>query len=150
MNEPPPIIIDTRERKAYSFSGFSAYVASLHTGDYSLEGHTEKVCVERKSATDAYGCVGTNRKRFGDCLKRLGEIERPCIVVECSLQEFCNPPPRTRITPAQAVGSYISWSCQYRIPVFFCGSREYAERVTLRWLMAYWKHVVKGGATCNH
>jgi hypothetical protein len=44
-----------------------------------------------------------------------------------------------------AVGSYISWACLYRIPVFWCDSRDYAERVCLRYLMAYLKHVVGGG-----
>lgn len=39
-----------------------------------------------------------------------------------------------------AVGSYISWSVQYRIPVFWCDTREYAERVTVRFLAGWMKH----------
>ncbi len=42
-----------------------------------------------------------------------------------------------------AVGSYISWSCKYRIPVFWCHNKLYAERITVRFLMAYLKHVAK-------
>lgn len=141
----PVILVDSREQLPYEFGGANTVVRKLYAGDYSLEGYSECVAVERKTLQDAYGCVGGSRSRFTCCLERLGQIQRPCVVIESTLAEFCNPPPRTRITPAQAVGSYISWSCQYRIPVFWCGTRAHAERVTLRFLMAYWKHVVNGG-----
>jgi DNA excision repair protein ERCC-4 len=140
----PPIIIDTREQLPYEFSGYKTKRAALETGDYVLEGFPE-CAVERKGKTDAWGCVGGSRRRFEDCLQRLAELERPAIVIECSLDDFATPPSRTRLTAAQAVGSYISWSAQYRIPVFFCTNRAYAERVTLRFLAAFYKHMVLEG-----
>jgi ERCC4-type nuclease len=145
-SEIPAIVIDTREQLAYGFDGFFTERRKLDTGDYSLVGYENRVAVERKSKADAYGCVGAGRDRFERCLRRLGEIERPAVVIEADLADFAVPPPRTRITAAQAVGSYVSWSCTYRIPIFFCGTRAYSERVTLRWLMAFLKHVAGGGA----
>ena len=45
------------------------------------------------------------------------------------------------VSPMAALGSYISWSAQYGIPVFFTGTREFAERTTFRFLAAYLKHM---------
>ena len=139
---PPPIIIDTREQLPYEFLGIaSVQRGTLATGDYSLSQHEQSVCVERKSKSDAWGCVGGGRQRFTACLARLGAIGSPAIVIEASLDEFARPPARTRLTAAQAVGAYISWSQEFRIPIFFCPSRAYAERVCLRWLLSYWRHL---------
>lgn len=140
-NNWPRIVIDSRERHPYEFIGFPTVVKKLDTGDYSLEGFEHRVVCERKEKSDGFSCVGSSRKRFVNCLQRLGDIERGCIVIESSLADFAIPPPYTRVSGAQAVGSFISWSCRHRIPVFWCGSRAAAERVTLRWLAAYLKHV---------
>ena len=141
----PTIVIDTREQRPYTFDGVPTVRRALATGDYSVEGLESRVAVERKSKADAYQCCGgkkgANRIRFVACLERLAEIDRPAIVIECSFREFCRPPRRTRITPSQAVGSYLSWSAKYRLPIFWCPDRSYAERVTLRWLVAFVKHV---------
>ena len=139
--ELPTIIIDTREQDPFPLVGYETQVATLKTGDYSLIGFEDRVAVERKSKSDAYGCVGTGRKRFTDCLERLATLDRAAIVIERSIEDFDqNPPARTRIDSRMAVGSYISWACKYRIPVFWCSNRAYAERVTVRFLAAYIKH----------
>ncbi len=135
------IVVDTREQTPLDFGPLVAVTrATLPTGDYSIQGYESEVAVERKSKSDAYGCVGAGRARFERCLLRLGAMRRGAIVIETSLKRFTTPPGRSAISPQQAVGSYISWSCQHRLPVFWCGSREYAARVTLRYLMAYVKH----------
>jgi ERCC4-type nuclease len=138
--EQPAIIIDTREQDPWPFAGLPQRIATLATGDYSLAGFESRVAVERKSKEDAYGCVGAGRRRFTDCLGRLAQLDRAAVVIECSLAAFSIPPARTRIDARMAVGSYISWSCTYRIPVFWCENRDYAERVALRFLMAFVKH----------
>jgi len=99
------------------------------------------VAVERKSKEDAWGCVGAGRKRFEACMGRLGAMESALVVIECGLPEFQVRPPHVKfVTAGTAVGSYISWMCQYRVPVVWCGGREYAERVTVRFLGAFLKH----------
>ena len=136
------IIVDTREQTPWPLTGFDTRRGTLHAGDYSLEGYENSVAVERKSKEDAWGCVGAGRERFTRCLERLAGLDRACVVIEASLSEFqVRPRYVKRVTPATAVGSYISWSCQYRIPVFWCDNRQYAERVAVRFLGAYIKHV---------
>ena len=141
MADEPVIVIDTREQLPYTFDGMQTVRLKLDAGDYSLLGHQSHVAVERKSKADAYGCVGGGRKRFERALARLAEVSRPAIVIECSLMDFTVPPPRTRINAAQAVGSYIKWACIYRIPIFWCDDRAQSERVTVRFLLAYLKHL---------
>lgn len=136
----PPIVIDNREQLPFTFNGYETIKGTLRTGDYSLVGFEDRVAVERKSKEDAYGCVGASRVRFVDCLQRLAELDRAAIVIECGLREFSTPPSRTRIDQRMAIGSFISWSCNYRIPVFWCDNRAYAERVTVRFLAAYVKY----------
>jgi ERCC4-type nuclease len=145
MKSPPPtILIDTREQVPFALSGYTTRTVTLRTGDYSIDGYEDKVAVERKSKEDAYGCVGTGRKRFTDCLERLAALDRAAIVIERSIEDFDqSPPARTKIDSRMAIGSYISWSCKYRIPVFWCHNKLYAERITVRFLMAYLKHVAK-------
>jgi DNA excision repair protein ERCC-4 len=88
--------------------------------------------------------VGASRERFEACLERLSALERACVVIECGLAEFAKPPARTRIDARMAVGSYISWMVQYRVPVVWCDDRTLAERFIVRFLAAYHKHVAKG------
>ena len=146
------IIVDSREQNAWPLIGFETERKKLETGDYSISGYEGRVAVERKSKEDAWGCCGGNRRRFVDCLQRLAGLDRACVVIECGLTEFAVRPPYVkRLTAATAVGSFISWSVIYRIPVFWCDNRKYAERVAVRFLAAYLKHVaneaVKIGGT---
>lgn len=136
----PRIVIDTREQTPFPLVEYQTVVKGIRTGDYSLEGFENHVAVERKSKQDAYGCVGSSRGRFELCLERLSELDRACVVIECGLADFAIPPARTKVDARMAVGSYISWSVKYRIPVFWCDTREYAERVTVRFLAGWMKH----------
>jgi ERCC4-type nuclease len=143
----PDIAIDTREQLRYQFDGYTSYRTTLVTGDYSLRGFENVLAVERKNHADAWAMLTDSRKRFERCLERMAVLDRAAIVIESSLAEFCIPPPQVkRVNAATAVGSYLSWSCKYRIPVYWAESRQWGERVTLRFLAAYYKHCAGGVA----
>lgn len=145
----PTIICDTREQIPYLFDGYSWRRATLKTGDYSLEGFEDRLAVERKNKLDAWAMLSNERKRFERCLERLALLDRAAIIVECSMLEFCQPPPNVfRVNAATAMGSYISWSIKYRIPVFFAENRQWGERTTLRVLAAFYKHCAESDR-CN-
>lgn len=150
--EPPPFVLvyDTREQLPFALTGFAAMKETLDAGDYSILGYEDRVAVERKSYLDAWGSMSTGRARFERCVKRLAALDRAAIVIECSLTQLATQPGRIeRTTPASVVGGLISWSAQYALPVFFCDTREQAERVTIRFLASWFKHrsglFVKGG-----
>lgn len=142
----PPFVlaVDTREQEPFTLVGFATIRKTLGAGDYSIVGYETKVAVERKSYMDAWGSMSTGRARFERCVKRLAELDRAAIVVECGLDKLSHQPSYIqRTSPASVIGGLISWSVQYRLPVFFCPDRDYAERVTVRFLSAYFKH--RGG-----
>lgn len=139
---PFVIAIDTREQAPFPLLGFATMRKTLKTGDYSIIGMETKVAVERKSYTDAWGSMSEGRARFERCVRRLADLDRAAIVIECGVRELATQPSYIqRVTPASVVGGLISWSCQYRIPVFFADDRAHAERITVRFLAAYWKHL---------
>ena len=48
------IIIDTREQKPWEFPGHTTAVQKLDTGDYSVEGLEDILCIERKQNTSEF------------------------------------------------------------------------------------------------
>ena len=141
-NAPFVIAVDSREQAPFPLLGFATMRKTLKTGDYSIIGYEDRLAVERKSYTDAWGSMAQGRSRFERCVKRLAGLDRAAIVIECSVKELAKQPSYIeRVQPASVVGGLISWSCQYRIPVFFADDRAHAERVTVRFLAAYWKHL---------
>lgn len=141
-NAPFVFAVDTREQAPFDLLGFATMRKTLATGDYSIVGLEDRVAVERKSYADAWGSMSAGRARFERCVKRLAELDRAAIVIECTVRELAVQPPRIeRVTPASVVGGLISWSAQYRLPIFFCDDKAHAERVTIRFLASYWKHM---------
>ena len=139
---PFVIAVDTREQLPLSFPGFATMRKTLPTGDYSMQGFEDRIAIERKSKSDAWSCVADGRARFERCMARLGQLHRAAVIIECSLTEFQVPPDRVqRVTPATAVGSYLSWMVQYRVPVVWCDNRDFAARVAVRILASYYKHL---------
>jgi len=140
---PFTVRIDNREQLPFTFAGLATEWGTLASGDYSLVGYETRVAVERKSKADIWMCCASERPRFERCLERLAVLERACVVIECDLRELSiRPEYIQRVSPATVVGSCISWSCRYRLPFYWCDSRSYAERVTVRFLAAFLKHVV--------
>lgn len=144
--EPPfRVIIDSREQAPLEFPGIETVRGTLKTGDYSVEvagvSWANRVAIERKSYSDMWGSMSTDRRRFERCIQRLAQLDHAAIVIECSLTELAVQPSRIqRCTPASVIGGLISWSVQYRIPVWFADNRTFAARIVIRILSSYWKH----------
>jgi ERCC4-type nuclease len=132
------VVIDSREQQPYRFPG--AVVKGLPTGDYSILGLENRVAIERKSKTDAYGSLGSGRVRFEKELQRLSKLDYAAIVIESTLAEFLEAPAFSQMNPKAAVNSIIAWSVKYRVCVFFAGERCLAETLTLRLLEKFWKY----------
>ena len=138
---PFVIAVDTREQTPLSFPGFAVMRKTLPTGDYSMLGFENRIAIERKSKNDAWSCVADSRKRFERCLARLAQLEFAAVVIECSLSEFQVQPTQVqRVTAGTAVGSYLSWMVQYRVPVLWVDNREFAARTVIRLLSSFYKY----------
>jgi ERCC4-type nuclease len=147
VKTPPEItvLVDNREQAELTFEGYAVEHCTLKSGDYSIRvgdtDYRDRVCIERKSHADFWACCAAERARFEQCLSRLARMERAAVVIECTLAQLCERPYGVhRVTPATAVGSMISWSVRYNLPVFLADNPQYAARVVLRWLLSFVKH----------
>jgi len=139
------IAIDTREQRPYEFDG--AQVVTLPTGDYSIVGLEDRVTIERKTRTDAYGSLGYGRARFRREFERLTEYDYAVVVVEDTVSGFLHRPAHSKMNPRSALGSLLAWSVRYRVPVFFAGDREHGRALTRKLLEMYWKY--RGEVWCE-
>ena len=136
------IKIDTREQKPYSFTSASE-TGTLAVGDYSLSGLEDHIAIERKSLDDLIGCLTHDRERFEKELHKARALDYFALVIEGSLSDIVNGRYRSEMLPKAAVQSLMAFSIRYRLPIFFCDSRAYAQRVTESLLIKYVHEIEK-------
>jgi len=143
------IIIDTREQKPYSFSSvkteFDIVRGTLKTGDYSLKGFEDKITVERKSMSDAFGSFGNGRKRLEKEMIRMGKFTFVAFVIEADWEKiFKSPPVRSKLNPKTIYSTIIAWEQRYGVHFWLCPNRSFAEKTTFRILERFWNDVNDG------
>jgi DNA excision repair protein ERCC-4 len=136
------IVVDTREQLPYSFETPSE-VGTVPVGDYTIAGLENRVAIERKSLDDLIGCLTTGRERFERELHKSRALDYFAVVVEASLSDIANGEYRSNVGPKSAIQSLLAFSVRYRLPIFFCESREYGQRVTESLLLKYGREIEK-------
>lgn len=136
------IKIDTREQAPYNFDTPSE-VGAISVGDYSLVGLENNIAIERKELNDLIGCLTTDRERFEKELHKGRALDYFGLVVEASLSDLANGHYRSRMGPRSAIQSLLAFSIRYRLPIWFCESREYGQRVTESLLLKYAREIEK-------
>lgn len=134
------IVIDSRERRPYSFGG-STETGILPVGDYSLSGFENHIAVERKELNDLIRSLSTDRGRFEKELKKSESMPYFALVIEASLSDLADGSYRSRMNPRSVIQSLLAFSVRYRLPIFFCENREYAQRLTESLLLWFWKEI---------
>ena len=85
------VIKDTREQDGYTFEAFTGrytsckgmIVEKLDTGDYSLEGLEDRLCIERKGRISELAInLGKDKARFMREIERMKEFEFRFLVLE--------------------------------------------------------------------
>jgi ERCC4-type nuclease len=134
--QPLRIVCDSREQWPFRFEGYpvEVTVGTLATADYSLVGFTDRIGIERKSMQDLIHCLGPDRERFTRELQRLRGFDAACIIVEQPQSVLRLGHFRSRMDAGAAWQSCIALSMRYRIPFWFCESRQDAERVAYDFL----------------
>ena len=143
----PPIIVDTREQKPYVYD--NTVRTGLATGDYSLEGYTGRVAIERKSVADAYGSTGRGRARFEACFERLAALDYGAVVVECTHAGILRRPPYAKMGPAAVRQTLIGWSVKYGVPVWFAGDRTSSQQLVADLLGHFYRYDLAGQGMWN-
>ena len=129
------IKIDSREQRPYEFQ--NSEVGTLSIGDYSICGLEDYISIERKELNDLIGCLNTGRERFERELYKARALDYFALIVEASLSDLANGNYRSQMGPKSAIQSLLAFSVRYRLPIWFCESRKYGQRVTESLLLKY-------------
>ncbi len=134
------IIIDTREKYPWLFESTSASVISqkLDTGDYSIEGLEDLLCIERKrNVAELAGNITT--ARFKNELERMSQFKYKFLILEFDYRHIDDFPagsdiPRRVRHKLKVKGPFIikflsSIMCDYHINVLLCSNTKYAEHI---------------------
>lgn len=151
---PFVVIVDTREQAPFEFKNIEQMKSrgggilivpvkrtALTTGDYSIEGMESDIAVERKELGDFYNCCGQDRVRFEKQLSRLNEMKFGCMMVEADWLTVSRGHRESKLNPDSVIGSVISWQMEHypNVKWWFCGSKRFAEKATLRILERWWR-----------
>jgi ERCC4-type nuclease len=148
----PFVLVDTREQQPLPlFSNHPNWIAgerrrALKTGDYSIEGMENFICLERKSFPDLVACTVTYRDRFIAACARLAKFTWKAILVEASFEkikggfdDFDGP---SRVHPNAVCGTLAAIEAKFGIPIIYTSTiRELATEQAASWLskhFTYW------------
>jgi len=136
------ITIDSREQKPYSFET-ETVTGALATGDYSIAGLQDNIAIERKTIDDLIGCLSKGRDRFERELFRGKSLDYFALIVEADLKDIVNHAYRSEMLPRAVIQSLLAFSVRYKMPIWFCGNREYGQRITESLLVKYGREIEK-------
>ena len=132
------VIKDTREQEGYHFSKYDKCEGmverKLDTGDYSIEGLEERICVERKASPEELATnLGQKKHAFMNEIERMKPFRHKFILLEFSLQDLVDFPEGSRIPESQKAkvkisGKYMlkmlmEFQLKHNIHVVFCGNK---------------------------
>tara|TARA_R110000803_G_scaffold6519_2_gene21227 strand:- start:3789 stop:4271 length:483 start_codon:yes stop_codon:yes gene_type:complete len=137
------VIVDTREKDPWTLRSSAIgerVVRKLDTGDYTIEGLEDVLCIERKKGP-AELAGNFIEKRFKDVLKRIEQFPYKYLIVECDVKDVVDYPvgsniPKSRWKNIKIRGPLImkflsEIQVNYGVHVIFAGSAENAEYVAV-------------------
>ena len=157
MTQPFTIIIDVQEKTPFLFQderliGQKVLTKRAHltTGDYSIEGFEDKICIERKSLPDLFGSCGgkkgERRRRFKNEFERMSALEYAALVIEADWDTiYKRPPARSRMSPKQILRTINAWHMRYNVHVWPCPGRRFAEKATFLLLNRFYRNKLEEG-----
>ena len=148
-NAPPYTVIkDSREQDGFTFEAFKGrytacdgmVVQKLDTGDYSIVGLEDKLCIERKGRLSELAInLGSDKARFFREIERMKPFPFKFIVLEFSLEELMNFPegsdiPKEKWASIKITNKYmlkmiVEFQMYDNIHVIFAGNRRNAKLV---------------------
>jgi len=138
---PFTVIKDTREQDGYFFSAFNTCAgmveSKLDTGDYTIQGLEDKICVERKGCVEELAVnLGSKKYAFLNEIERMKPFPHKFIVLEFSLEDLIKFPEETRIriknkASLKITGKYMlkclmEFQLYDGVHIWFCGNKHNA------------------------
>lgn len=123
------IIEDSREQNPLNLGdirGVTVVRQGLKTGDYSLVGHEDEICFERKSVPDLVSTLIGGHERFLREMDRMKDYEEKYILVEHTASKvylYCERH-GWEYKFDTIIQSLLAYAYHYRVRVKFCKNRE--------------------------
>jgi ERCC4-type nuclease len=151
---PFTVAFDTREQLPFSFQDIRierkrvfvlTQKRTLQTGDYSIVGYEDRICVERESLEDLYRTLGKERERFMRELERMRTMKCSAVVIEASWKQIANPTDddpffRSQVHPNSIIGTIVACASQFPNTRWkAAGNRANAEKFTFDILLQFYK-----------
>ena len=140
------VIRDTREKEdqGWWFAETNYCTGTLQekldTGDYSLQGYEDKLCIERKGSISEFA-NNLVEKRFTDVLDRMKGFPHKYIILEFDLENILCFPEKSgipkyrwktlKVTPNFLLKRVADIQVKYNIPIIFCGNKDGAQAMVL-------------------
>lgn len=134
------IIIDTREQQPWTFDHHLVSSEKLDTGDYSVRGLEEILCIERKKSVSEIA-NNITEKRFKDVVGRMTQYKYSFLLFEFDLEDILIYPvgstvpkkmwDKIKISPNFIIKHLVELQVFFNIKVLFCGCPSNAERMAL-------------------
>lgn len=134
------VIIDTREKYAWSFveKDVETVTTKIDTGDYTIEGMEDLICIERKRSVSEWS-LNLTSKRFFKELERMQTFKWKYIICEFTLGQMMRFPEGAKL-PARVRnkirvrGPFLLKKTteimrDYNVPILFCDNHMYGEEV---------------------
>ena len=142
------VVKDSREQDGYTFNRYTSryheckgmVVRKLDTGDYSIEGLEDKVCIERKGRISELAInLGKDKHRFMREIERMKGFPFKFLILEFSLEDVMSFPEGSdipdeiwnslKITNKYMLKMLIEFQMYDDIHVIFCDSKKNAKLV---------------------
>ena len=132
------VIRDTREQEGYYFTEYGACEGmidqKLDTGDYSIQGMEDKICIERKGCVEELAInLGQKKHTFLKEIDRMKEFPHKFIILEFNLCDLIDFPENSRIpekskASVKITGKYMlkclmEFQIYNNVHVVFCGNK---------------------------
>lgn len=132
------VIKDTREQDGYYFKEYNTCAGmveeKLDTGDYSIKGLEDKICIERKGCVEELAMnLGQKKHAFLNEIERMAPFPHKFLILEFTVDELIKFPDETRIpiknkASVKITGKYMlkclsEFSLYNGVHVIFCGSK---------------------------
>jgi len=152
------IIRDTREKGGHGWNFQpdpyceGTVTAKLDTGDYSIQGLENILCIERKMSVDEFAnnCV---TKRWQACMKRMSEFPHAYILFEFAQYDVDHYPSSAKVpdrvrkklrVPAKYIQKVINTAKNdYGIYVLFCNDKRGAEEMAYKIMRKAYDHYLR-------
>jgi hypothetical protein len=135
------VIKDTREQDGWFFSEYDKCcgmeVTGLHTGDYTMKGYEDLVCIERKGCSSEIAMnLGRKKAPFQAEMERMKDFPFSFIICEFSMSDLIRYPEGSKVparmkTKVKVTGKYllksiIEFQIWYNTKILFCDNKQNA------------------------